>query len=227
MIIKSSSTSYSLLTVGLVITGLCINIGVKQASAAPSLSFKPAGQQLDGDPIKDIVVTPGQALAFDVNFNPGGELFTQLEYRVEFDTSELSLNSVNAPGASINIIGNNIDIFRRRTDTISNVNAFTDTFNFTVTNPGKSPHDGIRDFLIQNLIASVLVNPNDEFPVDFRDQFTGEIGQFPYIQEVEVQTPEPTSTLSLLALGTLGAVSTLKRKLKPSKFTEKETRKVG
>ena len=39
--------------------------------------------------------------------------------------------------------------------------------------------------------------------------------------------PEPTSTLSLLALGTLGAVSTLKRKLKPSKFTEKETRKVG
>ena len=43
-----------------------------------------------------------------------------------------------------------------------------------------------------------------------------------------VQTvPEPTSTLSLLALGTLGAVSTLKRKLKPSQSTEKETIKVG
>jgi hypothetical protein len=39
--------------------------------------------------------------------------------------------------------------------------------------------------------------------------------------------PEPTSTLSLLALGTLGAASTLKRKLKPSKSTEKETTKVG
>jgi hypothetical protein len=39
--------------------------------------------------------------------------------------------------------------------------------------------------------------------------------------------PEPTSTLSLLALGTLGAVSTLKRKLKPSQSTEKETTKVG
>ncbi|MCP2729125.1 PEP-CTERM sorting domain-containing protein [Symplocastrum sp. BBK-W-15] len=39
--------------------------------------------------------------------------------------------------------------------------------------------------------------------------------------------PEPTSTLSVLALGTLGAASTLNRKLKPSKSTEKETTKVG
>ena len=36
------------------------------------------------------------------------------------------------------------------------------------------------------------------------------------------KTPEPTSTLSLLALGTLSAVSTLKRKLKP-KSPEKQT----
>jgi hypothetical protein len=39
--------------------------------------------------------------------------------------------------------------------------------------------------------------------------------------------PEPSSSLSLLALGTLGAASTLKRKLKPSQSTEKETTKVG
>ncbi|MFM6729394.1 MAG: PEP-CTERM sorting domain-containing protein, partial [Microcystis panniformis] len=45
--------------------------------------------------------------------------------------------------------------------------------------------------------------------------------------EVKVHVPEPTSTLSLLALGTLGAASTLKRKLKPSQSTEKETTKVG
>jgi hypothetical protein len=38
---------------------------------------------------------------------------------------------------------------------------------------------------------------------------------------------EPTSILSLLALGTLGAASTLKRKLKPSQSTEKETTKVS
>ncbi|WP_260442126.1 PEP-CTERM sorting domain-containing protein [Microcystis aeruginosa] len=45
--------------------------------------------------------------------------------------------------------------------------------------------------------------------------------------EIEVDVPEPSSILSLLALGTLGAASTLKRKLKPSKSTEKETTKVG
>ncbi len=39
--------------------------------------------------------------------------------------------------------------------------------------------------------------------------------------------PEPTSTISLLALGTLGAASTLKRQLKSSKPSEKETTKVG
>ena len=44
---------------------------------------------------------------------------------------------------------------------------------------------------------------------------------------VHVHVPEPTSTLSLLALGTLGAASTLKRKLKPSQSIKKETTKVG
>ncbi|MDB9426823.1 PEP-CTERM sorting domain-containing protein [Microcystis aeruginosa CS-564/01] len=39
--------------------------------------------------------------------------------------------------------------------------------------------------------------------------------------------PEPSSTLGLLALGTLGAASTLKRKLKTSQSTEKEKTKVG
>jgi hypothetical protein len=42
-----------------------------------------------------------------------------------------------------------------------------------------------------------------------------------------VCVPEPTLTLALLALGTLGAASTLKRKLKPSQSIEKETTKVG
>ncbi|MFN9734283.1 MAG: PEP-CTERM sorting domain-containing protein, partial [Microcystis sp.] len=39
--------------------------------------------------------------------------------------------------------------------------------------------------------------------------------------------PEPSSILSILALGTLGAASTLKRQLKSSKSTEKETTKVS
>ena len=39
--------------------------------------------------------------------------------------------------------------------------------------------------------------------------------------------PEPSSILGIITLGTLGAASTLKRKLKASQFTEKETTKVG
>jgi hypothetical protein len=39
--------------------------------------------------------------------------------------------------------------------------------------------------------------------------------------------PEPSSILGILALGTLGAASTLKRKLKSSQSTKKETTKVG
>jgi hypothetical protein len=49
-------------------------------------------------------------------------------------------------------------------------------------------------------------------------------------EEIVIQAapvPEPSSLFGLLAIGTLGAGSTLKRKLKPSKSTEKETTKVG
>ncbi|MDB9392058.1 PEP-CTERM sorting domain-containing protein [Microcystis aeruginosa] len=48
-----------------------------------------------------------------------------------------------------------------------------------------------------------------------------------YIAGSPFTIPEPSSTLSLLALGTLGAASTLKRQLKPTKSAEKETTKVG
>ncbi|WP_262382333.1 PEP-CTERM sorting domain-containing protein [Microcystis aeruginosa] len=48
------------------------------------------------------------------------------------------------------------------------------------------------------------------------------------IQTTTVPTvPEPSTILGLLTLGTLGAASTLKRKLKPSQSTEKETTKVS
>jgi hypothetical protein len=59
----------------------------------------------------------------------------------------------------------------------------------------------------------------DAFRLTTDNQCTG--------NQCNATVPEPTSTLSLLALRTLGAVSTLKRKLKPSQFTEKETTKVG
>ena len=59
-------------------------------------------------------------------------------------------------------------------------------------------------------------------PNGFGVQFT-----FPNSIDASVSAPEPTSALGLLVLGTLGAASTLKRKLKPSKTSEKETTKVS
>jgi hypothetical protein len=47
------------------------------------------------------------------------------------------------------------------------------------------------------------------------------------LYEVIATVPETSTVLSLLTLGTLGAASTLKRKLKPSQSTEKETTKVS
>jgi len=60
-----------------------------------------------------------------------------------------------------------------------------------------------------NVLASVA------FPVTFGT-----------VQQVQ-QVPEPASLFGLGVLSTLGAASTLKRKLKPSKSAEKETTKVG
>jgi hypothetical protein len=48
-----------------------------------------------------------------------------------------------------------------------------------------------------------------------------------YSQAIEIKTPEPTSTLSLLSLGILGAGATLKRKVKRSHSLEKEPNNVG
>ena len=68
------------------------------------------------------------------------------------------------------------------------------------------------DFLLAQMKVSSINDPTD----------------FTFIMhEAQICVPEPSFTISFLALGTLGAASTLKRKLKPSQSTEKETTKVG
>ena len=105
------------------------------------------------------------------------------------------------------------------------------TFAFT-TSPFGSTFDimnGISPDLPGYLFskAPISIDPNLGFvisnPADAWTGTTEIIGE----HEVTAMVPESTSTLSLLALGTLGAASTLKRKLKPSKSTKKETTKVG
>lgn len=72
-----------------------------------------------------------------------------------------------------------------------------------------------------------------EIPIPLPSIFNkGEVVFYPNSPGIESRilvaaVPEPTSTLTLLALGTLGAASTIKRKLKPSKSSEKETTQVS
>ncbi len=80
-----------------------------------------------------------------------------------------------------------------------------------------------------NIQEGTLIEPYQVFArSDFNSTWSNPPGFSDYagcpgscVGVVEV-VPEPTSTLSLLALGTLGAASTLKRKLKPSQQQETE-----
>ncbi len=77
------------------------------------------------------------------------------------------------------------------------------SFEYTVTNPDLA------------LISSTFTI-GEKYIFSTGTEITGTV-----TKELITVVPEPASTLSILALGTLGAASTLKRKLKPSKSTEK------
>ena len=69
-------------------------------------------------------------------------------------------------------------------------------------------------------------SPEPKLPIsEIVEEYCGmTIGSF---TAESIKVPEPSSILGFLALGTLGAALTLKRKLKPCQSTEKETTKVG
>ena len=66
---------------------------------------------------------------------------------------------------------------------------------------------------------------NFMYTINVSDKDGDGVERFTLRQRASV--PEPASILSLLALGTIGAASALKRKIKPSQSSEKETTKVG
>ena len=82
-----------------------------------------------------------------------------------------------------------------------------------------------QEFTVEGMLESQidLSGRTGEIRLEFRDEMFG----FLQTNIEGVIVPESTSNLSLLVLGTLGAASTLKRKLKPSKVTKKELEKVS
>lgn len=86
----------------------------------------------------------------------------------------------------------------------------------------------LESFLGIPLLEQILADGEIQLDVTVNSGFDNTVS-LDYIQaDVFMQkVPEPTSTLSLIALGTLGSASTLKRKLKSSKSLEKELEKVS
>lgn len=106
----------------------------------------------------------------------------------------------------------------------SNVSFSFDTDNATIVNRviNAFTYDSISNTWTvdnDNSLFSALVKSNQEF--DLVGKVSGDS------PAVEQPVPEPSSILGFLALGTLGVGATLKRKLKSSKSTEKETTKVS
>jgi hypothetical protein len=84
--------------------------------------------------------------------------------------------------------------------------------------------NGVSSLLPGYLIGTTEVTFSSEFGLVTDKPFTGTV-IFDSTHSIIVESvPEPNSKLGLLALGTLGAASTLKRKLKQSK--EKDLEKV-
>jgi hypothetical protein len=148
-----------------------------------------------------------KSFQFDFNFNPAEEEFLSLEYiapYIELQPPDLS-----------NIVSGKILDIAGTTSTIpsGNANLVELTFLPLVSNP---------------TLPTVSLSSNDFITV-----FDTNTGQTTTLTSLDIpnesckRVPEPTSTLSLLAIGTLGAASTLKSRLKPSKTSEKETTKVG
>jgi hypothetical protein len=96
------------------------------------------------------------------------------------------------------------------------------TITFLQTTPNNFPK-GIAGLLGANAVGLLDI---DKKTATIRNK-DNELKKILNLEFFTVKVPEPTSNLSLLALGTLGAASTLKRKLKPSKASEKEITKVS
>jgi hypothetical protein len=183
---------------------------------AASISFTPTGSQIDSDPIYDLIVSPGQVISFDINADTNNINTTSLtsvliEFSITLDTNELEL--VGTPsGGQLTATG-----FRSIPGVFQPIpqNSINKLTSFQVRAKQKLPNDGSPDVTIAILGAFIGGVPPTPGAEDVTSSFVvggaNDAGRI-----LSVQTHEPTSILSLLAIGTLGAASTLKRKLKPS-----------
>ncbi|TRU28130.1 MAG: PEP-CTERM sorting domain-containing protein [Microcystis aeruginosa Ma_MB_S_20031200_S102] len=201
------------------------------------------GTQLDKDNILDINVTAQQKIKFKIFINTA-PLFVvkKLNYKVEYDTTELTFQAI-LPGdprvdKRSDIVIENPPLptasFTVSTQNGLNLNILPNqqrvhitTIQFLTTQ--QPLNDGEFDFKISGAGGrrqSVFQIPEEDIPFNIFAYGLGE-HQNGLFQQVEVQTPEPTSILGLFSLGIIGAGATIKRQVKRNHSIEKETTKIG
>ncbi|WP_293127109.1 hypothetical protein [Okeania sp. SIO1I7] len=229
-------------TITFVATSAILGIAIPQVKASTSPAFNINIQNLEnetGDPDSGLI--GGGSIEGFFEFTP--ETFTQLPPPGEeksFALQEFTLNFFQSDGTNLfnmpidfvdplpgleatatvkNVVGDDIFI------EVSGKDTFWE-FEPEITIPVVC--NIIFPFLTPigcNIVGDVtvwLVDENSEGDV-IDEHFLG----LPENTKITRKTPEATSILSFLALGTLGAASTLKRKLKPSKSPDKELEKVS
>lgn len=195
------------------------------------------GAQLDGDNILDIGVTAKQKMIKFKIFIDTSPLFVvkKLNYKVEYDTRELQWIGilpgnprVDKHGPAVIEPPSPVASFTVSTQDNLNLNILPNQQRVHITTILFAPtqqllNDGEFDFKISGAGGrrqSVFpIFPEEDIPNIFKYGIGN--AQNNFFQQVEVQTPEPTSILGLFSLGIIGVGATIKRQVKRNHSIEK------
>jgi hypothetical protein len=216
-------------SLGIATFSAIITVGLNSINTkAANIFFLPSGNQLDKDDILEFEIGNNKPLTFDIFADTTNYVvpfqnaaFIGFDIQIQNDEGEYTFGLEN-----INTF--NFDLLKGPVQLINTINGTTVT-------PGIEPHNGVSDFGItltkisffdanNNFIGNDAVNKFDAPGLNILGQKGIEYNQ---VVELQKRIPEPSSILGLLALGTVGAASTLKCKLKPSKSADKELEKVS
>jgi hypothetical protein len=217
--------------------------GTGQASTTSTVSTEPLGffDSLDSDGLNNdalilFLIEPEGSTPIFNNIDPqsdSGSFFMKTDVQGDFFNGTVydisaSVEGTESPTANISV-ASGWQIFEIENFSVSNI---LSSANFSSS--------GLTTTQFINKWTNYITQTNSRgfggtqpFGVWFvnRDIPDNELGEWTWNSNLSADVeargvPEPTSTLSLLALGTLGATSTLKRKQK-QKLIKKETTKVG
>ena len=224
------------LALGAAATTTMIGFGVNPASAGTltwSLSFDIDTNLLPGPtpPFPTPLPTPVNATLITEDFLTTESGFTG--YRVLSITGTQGTSPFtekdNGPIIELLPVGTKVKMSLTPSDNLFNPNG--------VENPGTNTasaffsQGGLAYTINENNTTPPTVDPYQAFYDAPSQSYMGCLHPCATISNLDVKlVPEPSSTAGLLAIGSfgaLGAASTLKRKLKSSKTSEKETTKVG